>query len=151
MILKGRPLKTSSLLKISYLIILGTAILYVKSVLHVDSFQAVEKSVDKSTPKVEEVSVTLIARTASGDKVYEAKMQSNNSVEDLLKELRDKQGLYYEKDLYTYGTSIVSVFAKVPADGEKWAILDGDKDITNAISSTYLTNKANYTLTLLVP
>ncbi|PIS22048.1 hypothetical protein COT50_04040 [candidate division WWE3 bacterium CG08_land_8_20_14_0_20_41_10] len=146
MVFRGRTVKTSTLLKVAYLIFLATTILYVKSVLDVDSFKATEKSPEKPTVKVEAVSVKLVTEINGTLTTYEAKMQSNDTVEDLLEELRKNQGLYYEKDLYTYGTEIVSVFDKEAMVGSKWAVLVGDKDITTKIANEYLSKGTSYSL-----
>ena len=146
MVFQGRQIKTSALLKVVYLILLATTILYVKSVLDVDSFKATEKTPEKPVVKVEVVSVKLVTEINGTLTTYEAKMQSNDTVEDLLKELRKSQGLYYEKDLYTYGTEIISVFDQEADTGKKWAVLMNNKDITLTISNGYLTNDGIYTL-----
>lgn len=146
MVFQGHQIKTSALLKVAYLVLLATIILYVKSVLDVDSFKATEKTQEKPIVKVEAVSVKLVTEINGVLTTYEAKMQSNDTVEDLLKQLRKTQGLYYEKDLYTYGTEIISVFGQEADTGKKWAILLNNKDITNKISDEYLIDEVTYTL-----
>lgn len=146
MVLKGRTIKTSTVLKVAYLILLGTTIFYVKSVLDVDSFKATEKVVEKPTIKIKEVSVNLVVNVDQETKEYKATLRNIDTVEDFLKELRDKQGLYYEKDFYTYGAEIVSVSDKEADRGKKWAIVLNDKDITHQIADEYLINDAVYTL-----
>lgn len=148
MVFQGRHIKTSMLLKVAYLVLLATTILYVKSVLDVDSFKATEKTPEKSLVKIEEVSVKLVTDINGTSATYEAKMQSNDTVEDLLKELRRTRGLYYEKDLYTYGTEIISVFGQEADIGKKWGILLNNTDITNKIADEYLVDGATYTLTI---
>ncbi len=146
MVVRGCKIKTSTYLKLGYLILLVTAFFYVKSVLDIDSFKATEKQAPKQAVKVEDVTVNLITDLPEGVKEYKATMKNTNSVKDLLDALRDKQGLLYESDLYTYGTEIVTVFDKEADLGKKWAVLVDNKDITANISNTYLTDKARYEL-----
>ncbi|MFA5776049.1 MAG: hypothetical protein WC988_00585 [Patescibacteria group bacterium] len=144
--IKSRKIPISTVLKVAYLIFLVTTIFYVKSVLDVDSFKATEKAVEKPTVKVKNVSVNLLLEVEQETKEYKAELRNIDTVEDFLKELRNKQGLYYEKDIYTYGVEIVSVFDKEPVGDKKWAVLLDDKNITNKISDEYLVDGAIYTL-----
>jgi len=146
MSLKVPTIKLPALLKISYLIFLVTAFFYVKSVLDVDSFKVTEKPVDKPAIKIKEISVSLLVEKGPEVKEYRTKLKNIDTVEDFLKELRDKQGLYYEKDLYTYGVDLVSVLDERPGEGKKWALLLGNKDITTNISDEYLVDDGVYSL-----
>jgi hypothetical protein len=146
MVLKGRRIAPSTTVKILYLVVLGTSILYVRNVLNTDSFKATEKTTAKPVINPHEVSVSLVAVFDAETKEYKAKLTSTDSVENLLKELRDKQDLIYEKDLYTYGAEIVSVFGKEADDNKKWAVFLGNVDITNNIASKNLVDDAAYTL-----
>jgi hypothetical protein len=146
MVLKDLRITASAALKVSYLIILVTTILYVKSVLDVNSFKATEKTIEKPAVKIKEASVSLTVENQQEIRNYTTKLTNTDSVENFLKELRDKQGLVYEKDLYTYGSEIISVFDKEANSGRKWAILTDGKDITNNIAGEYLVNGSVYLL-----
>lgn len=134
MVIKGQKIKVSALLKLGYLISLVVLVFYVKSVLDVDSFKATEKQPAKPTVKVSKSRVKLLVDANGVVKEYDAKLTDADSVEDLLSELRDKQGFSYEVDLYTYGTEIVSVFDQEAGDKKRWAIFFTDHDNGENIS-----------------
>jgi hypothetical protein len=149
-ITKGRKilttLKASTALKVAYVILLATTFFYVKGVLSTDSFKAAEKVVEGPAVKRREVTVHLVVENGQEAKKYQAKLLNIDTVEDFLRDLRNKQGLYYEKDLYTYGAEIVSVFDKEADSSKKWAVLLDNKDITNKIAEEYLVDHTTYTL-----
>jgi|GEM_PF-1443767 hypothetical protein len=147
MLFKGRRVATSTLLKLAYLILLATTILYVKSVLDVDSFKAKEKEPARPTKQVVAVTVALETHIDGVVTPYRITMTNTTSVLDLLAELRKTQGLYYEQDTYTYGTELVSVFGRSAPDGSSWVVLAGDQDITHTMATTYLADGATYRLT----
>lgn len=134
------------MLKIAYLILLVTSFFYVRSVLDADSFKAVEKQSVKPAEKVVGIDVKLSVYENNKTAVYESKMKSSDSVQDLLAELRKSRGLLYEVDIYTYGSEIVSVFDKEPDAGKKWAVLLGDNNLTSRMSDEYLVDDAEYIL-----
>ena len=134
------------MLKVTYLLFLVLAVLYVKKVLGTDSFKATEVVKPEPATKVRGVDVKLTVETGEEIKEYSARVRNVDSVEDFLRELRNKQGLYYEKDLYTYGAEIISVFDKEADSGKKWAVMLGNADITNKIADEYLTDDAVFTL-----
>lgn len=144
--IKSRKISISTILKVAYLILLATAFFYVKSVLDTDSFKPTEKQIQEKAEKIHEANVKLNVEFNGEVKEYKSRFTTVDTVEDFLKELRDEQGLYYEKDLYTYGAEIASVFGKEAGDGKKWAVLLNDKDITNRISNEYLVNDTTYIL-----
>ena len=119
---------------------------YVKNVLDENSFKAVEKEPEKKVVKVKEATVRLLVVTADGQKEYSAKLTDGDSVRDLLFDLRDNADFYYEVDMYTYGTDLVSVFGQSSPNGSKWAVFLDNKDITKDISQTNLQDKAVYTI-----
>jgi hypothetical protein len=144
---RSHKISTSVVLKIAYLILLATTVIYIKSVLDVDSFKASEKVVEKPAEKIRVVTVNLLlVERGQTTKSYTAKLRNIDTVEDFLKEVRDKQGFYYEKELYTYGTEILTVFDQIPEKGEKWAVLLNDKDITNRVSDEYLIDDSTYVI-----
>lgn len=146
MVIKGRKIKTATLLKLVYLILLISVFFYVKSVLRTDTFTPAEKTPREKATEVKEAKVALTVETGEEVKQYKTRLTNADTVKDFLSELRDKQGLYYEVDLYTYGTEIVSVFGKEAESGYKWTILLDGKDITNRITNEYLINSAAYML-----
>jgi len=145
-VIKGRKIKFSAVAKIAYLPFILISVIYVKNVLDEDSFKVGEKEPEKKVVKVKEVKVKLLVETADGRKEYSAKLTDGDSVQDLLFDLRDNADFYYEVDMYTYGTALVSVFGQSPINGSKWAVFLDDKDITKDISQTKLLDKAVYTI-----
>lgn len=145
-ILKIRKIPTPTAMKVVYIILLFTTFFYVKSVLDVDSFKATIKNPQKPVVKVKEVKVKLVVEIGETPKDYTLRLKNIDTVLDLFLEAQNTQGFYYEADLYTYGTEIVSVFDKGADAGKKWAVLLDGSDITHNIASEYLIDKAVYTL-----
>jgi len=145
-VIKGRKIKFSAVAKIAYLLFILMSVIYVKNVLDEDSFKVTEKEPDKKVVKVKEAKVNLVVQTVNGQKEYSAKLTDGDSVQDLLADLRDNADFYYEVDMYTYGTDLVSVFGQSSPNGSKWAVFLDDKDITKDISQTKLMDKAVYTI-----
>ena len=146
MVIKNKKVPFSVIAKASYILLIILSVIYVKNVLDTDSFKVTEKEPDKKVVKVKEVKVSMVVQTADGQKEYSAKLTDGDSVQDLLFDLRDNANFYYEVDMYTYGTELVSVFGKEPESGNKWAVFLDDKDITRDISQTKLLNEAVYTI-----
>lgn len=145
-IIKGRSIKVWMYLNIVYMILLATVVLYTKSVLNTDSFVATEKSTPRDVKEAHAVTVKLSFELNMDQKSYQAELKNQDTVEDLLSYLRNKQGLVYEKTLYTYGTGIDSVFDQLPPLGSEWTVMFNGKNITKDISKTYLINGGTYTL-----
>lgn len=146
MVITGRKIKFSAVAKISYLLFILISVMYVKNVLDEDSFKVTEKEPDKKMVKVKEAKVNLVVQTVDGQREYSAKLTDSDSVQDLLSDLRDNTDFYYEADMYTYGTELVSVFGQSPSNGSKWAVFLDDKDITKNISKNKLQNNAVYSI-----
>jgi len=144
--IKTKKIPFSAITKIAYILFLAFTVVYVKNVLDEDSFKVVETDPKKPVVKVKEAKVRLLVETAEGQKQYSAKLTDGDSVQDLLFDLRDNADFYYEVDMYTYGTELVSVFGQSPINGSKWAVFMDDKDITKDISQTKLLDKAVYTI-----
>ena len=107
---------------------------------------AKEKEQTEPTEKIRAADVVLVVETSQGVKEYKGRLRTNDSVEDFLSELRDTQDMYYERDLYTYGSVITQVYGKEPALDNRWAVLSNGEEITNKIANVYLTDHAVYTL-----
>lgn len=122
----------------AYLLFLLLSFFYVKQILKEDEVYLYEEKEERDVPDKFLVNVTF--KYSDGKKTTEFKKERTNfdSVEELLRDLRSKDGLTYEKNNYTYGTEILSVFGITPQDGYKWAVYFNGKDITNKVESTYL-------------
>ncbi len=129
--------KTKKILIIGYIVFAILASLYVKGVLKKEDLSLME---DEKTniEKVFEVTVTL--RYFNGKKTTEYKkvMRNVDCVDDLLKEIREDDGLEFEKTLYTYGIEIESVDRIKPPENFKWAVLSENEDVTNKIEKVKL-------------
>lgn len=144
--IKNKKVSFSTFTKVAYILFLIFTTIYVKNVLDEDSFKVTEKEPDKKVVKVKDAKVSLVVQTIDGQKEYSAKLTDGESVQDLLADLRDNTDLYYEIDIYTYGTELISVFGKEPVTGSVWAIFLDDTNITKDISQTKLKDKAVYTI-----
>lgn len=146
MTIKERKIKPSTFLKIAYLIVLCTILLYVKSVLDVDSFKAKIKEAEKPSVEVKSAAITLKVELPEGVKKFAAVRKNTDSVLDFLSELRDKQELFYEIDLYVYGIEVVNVNNIEASSSNRWAVYLEDKDITNKLGDIYLEDGKTYIL-----
>lgn len=141
---KQTKLDLSVTLKIAYVIVLATGVLYIRSVLDTKSFIAQDKPTPKKTEKVYDVTENVILDANGKTTAYKADMRSNDTVRDLLKDLRKTQSLMYEVDEYTYGTELVSIMDVPSTDSLKWAVLLNGEDITSKITQLRVADKATY-------
>lgn len=144
MVIKGYKVKFCTIAKIAYIVFLALTIVYVKSVLKEDSFKVVEKEPKKLAVKIKEAQVKLVVQSKESQKEYTAKLTNGDSVRDFLSQLRKTTDFYYEVDMYTYGTELVSLYGKEADPGNRWAVFFNDEDVTKDISKIKLENKASY-------
>jgi len=126
-----------------FLFILG--FFYVKGVLKEEAL--IKKGIEKKvTDNSFNVNVFLKLTLNSATQTFSAQLENTDSVSNLLNELRGHQNLLFEKTDYAHGTEIDSVKNISAPEGYRWAVFFNNEDITNKISSTYLTKDAIYEL-----
>ena len=140
-------IKLNSLLKIMYLLCLVSATLYVKSILDTSGFKAKNKPNNKDILEIQDIVATVLYKNGNTSKQFTEKLKSNDTVEDLLSELRKNNELIYEKEMYTYGSEISSVYNNNAGEGKIWAILLQNNDLTNKMGDEYLVNNSTYIIT----
>ncbi|MFC1700425.1 hypothetical protein ACFLZ4_02155 [Patescibacteria group bacterium] len=126
-----------------YVVFLISSFFYVKSVLKEGDLRDYDDEVEKAQ-KEHPVDVTLVVSGIS----YSVRLESGDTVLDLLEDLRGDDKFYYEKTDYTYGTELDTVDGVKPSSGYKWKVFKGEEDITYTIGDVYLTDKATYTIRL---
>ena len=126
-----------------YIIFLVFSFFYVRSVMKEGDLRDYDETVDKA---IKEVAVDVIL--VVGNESYSVKLESRDTVLDLLEDLRGDDKFHYEKTDYTYGTELDSVNGVKPSPGYKWKVFRGNEDITHTIGDIYLTDDTTYTIRL---
>jgi hypothetical protein len=115
------------------------------SALNYEEVKEISEEEDKKDLRVHPARVTL---NVQGGDSYTVNLQTNDTVDDLLDELRAKNGFLYEKVAYTYGTELDNVGGLAAQDGFTWKVYKGDEDITFEIGRTRLEDEDVFVLKL---
>ena len=140
--------RTKKILIIGYVVFAVLASLYVKGVLKKEDLSLMEDE-KTNVEKIFEVTVTLKYFDGKKTTEYKKVMENIDCVDDLLKEIREDDGLEFEKTLYTYGIEIESVNRMKPPENFKWVILSEDEDITNKIEKVKLNKNDTFELKMI--
>ncbi len=140
--------KFKKILPIIYVLTLVLGGLYINSVLKEGNLTVGTKS--KQTQEEAHPAVAYLdVEDGKSVVTYRVRMETINTVNDLLLQLHDKNGFMFEKISYTSGTVIDLVNGKTAPQGYAWKLFIGDKDITGNIENTDLIDEQHYTLKLL--
>lgn len=145
-------------LYIAYLLLLAIACGYAKFVLSQDYIEVEEKNSAKKEivqrrfvdATVEVYPASLENQNWSSPIIYRTKKSNQDSVLELLKSARANGAFSFEITSYIDQIVIDQVNHVSPKPNEKWAVFDGEKDITQEILSEYLQDNKIYTLKLVV-
>lgn len=139
--------KYKKVLWLSYVIVLISLVFYVRNTLNDDFYVVKDNEQITNFEEAKEAKVRLSVNIQGNEQEYSLRLTTKDSVEDMLKTLREDQGLYYEKDMYAYGIEITEVMDTLPKVGNKWAVMYEGSNITASINDTYLVHNASYVLT----
>lgn len=140
------PRKTI-ILSLIYVIFVVFTIFYVKSILKTESLFPK----DNTKPKVEKtwiVSATLIVNTGPKTLSYKTEVKNTDTIMSFMEDLRNNNGLIFEKVDYAHGAEIDTVFNTKAPNGYRWSVFQNGTDVTNALSSTRLIDGAVYEIKL---
>jgi len=139
-------IRLKKILLIIYLVVLPTSYLYINSVLTKNIIKINEKDNKdgKTTEKNYSIDIKLLVHHDGTETSYKASKKNTDTVEDLLRHLRDHQGFIYEKTEYIYGIEIETVNHTHPNNNYKWAIFDKETNVTKDINSIRLTDNTTY-------
>ncbi len=129
---------------LAYALFILMSVFLVRQVLVSDSYVVKDKSKEESEREPKDIKVRLIYEHAAKTIEYSAEFTDRDTVEDLLKRLRDDNGFYYEKNMYSDGLVISDVFGEQAQPGYAWAVLFGDKNLTRTMADDYLVADAVY-------
>jgi len=139
-------IRLKKILLIIYLVVLPTSYIYINSVLTKNIIKINEKDNKdgKTTEKNYSIDIKLLVHHDGTETSYKASKKNTDTVEDLLRHLRDHQGFIYEKTEYIYGIEIETVNHTHPNNNYKWAIFDKETNVTKDINSIRLTDNTTY-------
>ena len=103
---------------------------------------------EKIVEDVKPVKVTLIIQGIGSNKVYERRLNNNDTFDDLLEELRDENLVFYEKTEYIYGTEYEQLYGVEIPDESVWKVYAGGEDITFKTNGVLLNDGWVYRLVL---
>lgn len=130
-----------------YICFLILSFLYVKSVLKTQKLY----QKDNSKPKIEKtwnVSASLIVYTESRTRNFKSEVKNTDSIMSFLEDIRNNQGLVFEKLSFTHGVEIDTLFnEKAPAD-YRWSVFMNGVDVTNYLTKDRVTDGAVYEIKL---
>ena len=129
---------------LAYVLFLLAAILFVRQVLINDSYVVKDESKEESVREPKDIKVRLVYERVTKSIEYSAEFTDRDTVEDLLKRLRDDNGFYYEKNMYSDGLTISDVFGEQAQPGYVWAVLLADKNLTRTMADDHLVANAVY-------
>jgi hypothetical protein len=129
----------------TYIIFCTAIFLFAKNSLKQDGVKIIEKPEKKKEVSVHPAKVWL---NINNQYTYTTRLQTSDSVEDLLENLRNKDNFSYKVTAYNYGTEITEINGIKSTENTKWKIYKEEEDITYKISKTPLTDETTYLLTL---
>jgi len=129
-----------------YICFLTIIFLYVRSVLKVDQISIIQKESDKNAFEVHPAKVFLTVEYNGNMKTYSLSMKNEDSIFDLLNQLREKDDLYFEITQYTHGLKIEQVYNIKTSEIKEWKLYYKDQDITNNIKDTLIEDGGKYYL-----
>ncbi len=112
--------KIRIILAIITIFLSATGFLYARSVLSEDIIEVEDKEAPKDADDIKPVRVTLIVKTLQNEQSYQRRMQNNNTVSDLLREIRETEDFTFERIAYTYGTELDYINGVKTPDGYSW-------------------------------
>jgi hypothetical protein len=130
-----------------YIGFLVISILYINTVLKDTSIKLSSSSQQKVIADIKPAKVTLVVKTLSYNKIYKAKLDNTDTVNDLLDNLWKNQGFYYQKNEYINKIEFENIDKTLIPEGYSWHIFENDKDITNDIYYSMLKDKQEYIIT----
>ena len=122
---------------------------YVHSALKTDIVPTGEEEKKKAV-EIHPAGVSLKVYTQDKpEEEYKINMHNVDTVLDLFERLRNKQGFYYEKIAYIYGTEIDYVSEIKAPDGFSWRVFNKGEDITFKIHELNLEDGEIYEVKLI--
>jgi|GEM_PF-3277633 len=138
--------KLRKVLVTGYVIFLILSFFYVRSVLEGVPV-SVEDTSNTKNIEYKPVKVSLTVKGPSINKTYSHKLNSNDSISDLLLVVKEENTDFtFDKISYSYGSELEHVNNIKNTLDMKWKIYDGTEDVTLQIDSTKLKDGKNYTL-----
>jgi hypothetical protein len=141
--------KLTNLVYPVYIILLLMGFLFVKQTLSEGDIKVEKKGEKKISIEVKPAVVYMQVQSPYYNQKYRMRLKNTDSVNDFLEELRDKESLYFEKIMYTYGPEIIDVANFKTPDGYRWAVFQGEKDISYDVNDIYLIDETIYYLKLI--
>jgi hypothetical protein len=132
-------------LSLIYAIVLVFSALFIFFSLRIDTIEIKEKE-SRKEKEIKPVKVTLKINNSI---TYDARLENDDTVDDLLRYHRDEGNLSFEITAYAYGSEIEHINGKYPEKNMRWAVFHEGKDITYEISDILLENKTTYELKLI--
>lgn len=126
-----------------YIAFLLFSFFYIKGVLKEGDIE----EYDDDTGNVQKV-IDIDAILVADGKFYKSKQRSDDTILDLLEDLRSHTDFYYEKTDYIYGTEINMVNGKKAPEGYKWELVFKDEILTKDIGDIFLQDDQTYNLEL---
>lgn len=129
-----------------YIAILVLSSFYIKSVLRESPLD--KKSVKKIEEQPYAINVILKVINETNINTYNIQLKNNDTVKDLLEEVRDHNNFSYEITEYLHKNEIDIVNKIQTPQGYKWIIEIDGQDITNNLGNEYLKTDGIYELKL---
>ena len=119
---KLKNLTPKQILTIAYVLLLTGGFLFVKSTLNEETIKITQKEEKQSSQDIKPVKVTLTLEQNGTKHEYKRKMQNNQTVLDLFRNLRAENILTYEKTEYVYGTELDIINNIQATENNKWKV-----------------------------
>ena len=130
-----------------YVLFVVWAFFFVRSILRTEPLFTKDNTKPKIA-KIWTVSATVMVNTGTNTISYKGSAKNTDTVMSFLEDLRHAQGLIFEKRDFSHGVEIDTLFGSKAPDGYRWAMSLNGTDITNALPSTEIVDKAVYEINL---
>lgn len=133
--------KLSRIINITLFLIFIFGFFLVKNTLSTDEIAIEDRKPQKKVEAVTVANVYLKIVAPNANKTYELRMDSTNSINDMLERARAQSGLAYEKYAYIYGTELDYVENIYSGDTKGWNVYETQRDGTRERITLFLDKK----------
>lgn len=134
---------------IAYVAFLIFAFFFVKDVINDDMIRVEEtEETQKKVEEIKPVDITLFIDGLSQNVSYELRKENDETFDDMLEDLVNKEILSYEKTEYIYGTVYDKINGEIAPEDYLWKVYLNDHEITFKTKGVKLEDEAVYKLKL---